>query len=432
MSVSSNTSLDTYRARIHRAQARVNGTGRVQVECTIENASDVIWTEQNCSLEDAVAAGSTRRMGPVRLGYHVFDARTGLLVMEGHHTGLGRDCGPGQRWEASAEIELPPEEGRYFVWISPVREQVAWFYERGSEFVVLDVSSTAQGAIVRSIHRMTRARWRTHRLFQMLQRAFWYPWRTIFRHHALIVSMVRRETLGRYRGSMGGAVWTLLHPLLLMIAYYFVFGVVLRVRFTGSGGFVFYFLCGMLPWLAFSEAVGRSPAVIFEHSSFVKRVVFPLEILPVNLTLLGLATELFALLVFLLALVVVGPGIHWTAAYFPVVLLPQLLLTAGLCWFLAALGVFLRDTGQILGYLLTVWFFVTPICYPVASLPQAWLWLFRKNPMYVIVGAYRAILLEGTAPEWRPLERLWILSLLAFFFGYAWFFKAKKSFADLI
>ena len=161
-------------------------------------------------------------------------------------------------------------------------------------------------------------------------------------------------------------------------------------------------------------------------------MVFPLEILPVNLALGGLVTEFFALLIFLVALVTLGRGLPWTAVYFPLVLVPQLLLTAGLCWFLAALGVFLQDTGQILGFLLTVWFFTTPVVYPATALPQAWLWLFEKNPMYVIVGAYRSMLLENSPPDWGLLAILWAVSLAAFFLGHAWFYKVKRSFADLI
>lgn len=270
---------------------------------------------------------------------------------------------------------------------------------------------------------------------QLIGRFFTYPVRSILRHRALISSLVRRDIVGRYRGSVAGTLWTLIHPLLLMIAYYFVFAVVLRVRFranSGSGDFAFYFLCGMLPWLAFSEAVGRSPNVILENSNFVKRVVFPLEILPLNLMLVGLVTELFALLIFFVALVATGRPVGWTMLLLPVILVPQVLLTAGFCWFLSALGVFLRDIGQVIGFVLTVWFFTTPICYPASSLPENWLWLLEKNPLFPIVGAYRAVLLEGSLPAWPPLAVLWVVATAAFCLGFAWFYKVRKSFADLM
>ena len=172
--------------------------------------------------------------------------------------------------------------------------------------------------------------------------------------------------------------------------------------------------------------------MILENSNFVKRVVFPLEILPFNLILTGLVTEVFALLIFLGALIGSGRELHWTAAYLPLILIPQVLLTAGFCWFLAALGVFLRDIGQVMGFVLTVWFFTTPICYPASSLPENWLWLFEKNPMYTIVEAYRAVFLENTFPAGTPLAVLWAVAVAAFCLGYAWFYKVRKSFADLI
>lgn len=273
------------------------------------------------------------------------------------------------------------------------------------------------------------------RAAQLLGRFFAYPVRTVLRHRALISSLVRRDIVGRYRGSVAGTLWTLIHPALLMIAYYFVFAVVLRVRFrpnSGSGDFAFYFLCGMLPWLAFSEAVGRAPNVILENSNFVKRVVFPLEILPLNLMLVGLVTEIFALLIFVGAMLATGRGLDWRILFLPAILVPQVLLTAGLCWLLAALGVFLRDIGQVMNFVLTVWFFTTPICYPASSLPKNWLWLLEMNPLFPIVEAYRAVLLESRLPDWTPLAVLWVVSTAAFCLGYAWFYKVRKSFADLM
>ena len=423
-----------YRAQFLQVDVQPLGPGQLQFVCILANAGGVAWVE-HASPPGAGAQDVAPAVGPVRLGYQVFDAETGALVLDGERTSLGGPCDPGQTRRLQTQIQLPPEEGRYRVIISPVQEQVAWFYERGSQYVEIEVSATADGVRVGSVRRATRSRFRFRRAFQMFLRSLWYPVRTLSRQRALIFSLVRRDIEGRYRGSMAGALWTLLHPLLLMIAYYFVFGVVLKVRFpaaAGSGDFVFYFLCGMLPWLAFSEAVGRSPNIILEHSNFVKRVVFPLEILPFNLTLAGLVTEAFGLLIFLAACVTLGQGIPAAALYFPLVLVPQILLTAGLAWFLAALGVFLRDIGQLMGFLLTIWFFMTPICYPPTALPAGWLWLLEKNPMYTIVSAYRAVLLENSPPAWGPLAVLWAVSLGVFWFGHSWFYKVKKSFADLL
>jgi lipopolysaccharide transport system permease protein len=247
--------------------------------------------------------------------------------------------------------------------------------------------------------------------------------------------MARRDILARYRGSFGDVFWTVLNPLLLMATYFFVFGVVLRARFgadRSSTGFALYFLAGMLPWLAFSEPAGRAPHVVLEHRNFVKKLIFPLETLPVNQVVAGLVTEMFAAAVFLVALLVIRGSMPMTVIWLPVLLIPQLLFTLGVCWFLAGLGVFVRDLGQIMGFLLTLWFFITPICYPEGSLPGNALFILRKNPMYVLVRGYRAILLEGHSPELLPLVKLWIIAAIVFFLGHGWFYKLRKSFADVI
>lgn len=417
-----------YRARFHQVQVRKDGPGKLLLECVIENRSGTSWSEHAA----VPAQGASGAVGPVTVGYQVFDAQAGSLVLDGEHFSFA-DCRPGAKNPLRTELTLPEEPGRYRIVLAPVHEQVAWFHDRGSEFVEVKLETSGGDVAIQSVRCMTGFRRRAARLWQMLLRSFYYPLRTFARHRVLIVSMVRREMQGRYRGSMAGAWWTLFQPLLLMLTYYFVFGIILKAGGErGAGAFIFYFLCGTVPWLGFSEAVARAPNIVVDNSNFVKRVIFPLEILPVNLTLMGLVTEGFALLIFLAALLTFGPGIGWSALYFPAVLVPQLLFTAGMCWFLAALGVFLRDTGQIMTFVLTIWFFATPIVYYADALPQQFLWLFQLNPMYTIVGAYRNIFLEHAAPQLVPLALLWLLSFGVFWFGHSWFYKMKKSFADLI
>ncbi len=202
-------------------------------------------------------------------------------------------------------------------------------------------------------------------------RAFGYPALTVWRNRRLIRTMVRRDILGRYRGSFGGSFWTIINPLLLMATYFFVFGVVLNRGEQSRTDFALYFLAGMLPWLAFSEAVGRSPSVMLEHRNFVKKLVFAVETLPVNLVVSGLVSEAFAVVLYCIFLVAIRHALPPTILWLPVLIVPQVLLTAGICWFLAALGVFVRDLGQIISYILTVWFFITPICYPEDALTSA-------------------------------------------------------------
>jgi lipopolysaccharide transport system permease protein len=367
--------------------------------------------------------------------YQVIDPETDTLVIDGPRTPLAGPLAPGDSLEAEISVELPAEPGRYRVFVSPMREGFAWHYEQGLPFLVLEAEvADGNARLLRSTVTTLRAL-RVRNFARAILRGFTYPVALLRRHHSLIRSMVRRDILGRYRGSFGGIFWTILNPLLLMTTYFFVFGIVLRARFHGDpsrAGFALYFLCGMLPWLAFSEAAGRAPFVVLEHRNFVKKLVFPLETLPVNLSIAGLVTELFALGIFTVGLWIARGGIPATALWLPVLLIPQLLFTLGVCWFLAALGVYVRDLGQINGFLLTLWFFLTPICYPEESLSGPALALLSKNPIFVLVRGYRDILLESHAPAFGPLWKLWLVSLILFLIGHAWFYKLKRNFADVI
>jgi lipopolysaccharide transport system permease protein len=385
----------------------------------IENFSDQVWRA-----EDGWAAS-----------YQVFDPETQTLIIDGERTPLPRALAPGEAVDVEVTASLPPEPGRYRVFVSALREHAGWHYEQGLPFIVLEADVGPDGVKVLESRVTTAGALRRRNLLRSAARALRYPVLLLWRHRALIRSMVRRDILGRYRGSFGGIFWTVLNPLLLMATYFFVFGVVLRTRFANDpsrSGFVLYFLCGMLPWLAFSEAAGRAPFVVLEHRNFVKKLVFPLETLPVNLVVAGLVTELFALGIFLAGLFIARGGVPSTVLWLPVLLVPQVLFTMGICWFLAALGVYVRDLGQVSGFLLTLWFFLTPICYPVESLPPEALGVLSKNPMFVLVRAYRDIFLEPRAPALGPLWKFWALSAALFFLGHAWFYKLRKSFADVI
>jgi lipopolysaccharide transport system permease protein len=281
----------------------------------------------------------------------------------------------------------------------------------------------------------TQSTLRREQTLRSVQRALIYPARTIWRNRGLIRVMVRRDILGRYRGSFGGSFWTIINPLLLMLTYLFVFGWVLDTKFPGDpsrAGFALYFLAGMLPWLAVSEAAGRAPTVMLEHRNFVKKLVFAVETLPVNLVGAGLVSEMFAIILFVIFVVIARHRVPATVLWLPVLLVPQILLAAGLSWFLAALGALVRDLGQIIGFLMTIWFFLTPICYAEGKFPGAAAAILSKNPMYILVRGYRAIFLENHAPSFGPLWKLWVLSAIVFVLGHAWFYKLRKSFADML
>jgi lipopolysaccharide transport system permease protein len=393
----------------------------LKVRCVVVNSTSDAWRPEN-----GWAAG-----------YHLFDEPTGTLVVDGPRTPL--DLASTENRPLSLDILLPPEPGEYHIYVSILREHVAWFYNQGWPFLLIDVAvdenciTKLLGWRIADKNSVARSR-----LIRSFLRAFTLPLQSIWRHRSLIRTLVRRDVLSRYSGSFGGAFWAVLNPLMLMLTYFFVFGVVLKSRFgddPSRAGYAIYFLAGMLPWLAFSEAAGRAPFILIEHRGFIRKLVFPVETLPVNLVASGLVTEFFGIILFALALLAVRGHLPLTVLYLPALIIPQILFTAGVCWFLAALGVFVRDLAQINGFLLTIWFFLTPICYPensLASLPRAALDLLAKNPIFVLVRGYRAILLESKAPDWLSLGWLSVASVMVFLLGHAWFYKLRKSFADLI
>lgn len=404
-------------AEYHEVDVREQGSS-LNVRLKMENKSRETW-----------------KPATFALGWQFFDPETNLFILEGAWNPVTGDVAPGETATFDISIPFPPEAGGYQVYLSHVQTPGGWAYMRGLPFVRISVEA-AEGRVrvlQQEIATLGRLRWR--RLRTSIPGLLAGPLRTIAENHRLIRSMARRDIQARYRGSFGDVFWTVLNPLLLMAAYFFVFGVVLRTRFgpdQSRTGFALYFLAGMLPWLAFSEPVGRAPFVIPEHRNFVKKLIFPLDTLPVNQVLAGLVTEVFGALVFVAGLLAIRHTVPVSVLWLPVLLIPQLLFTTGVCWFLAALGVFFRDLGQIMGFVLTLWFFITPICYPESSLPASAVAILRKNPLFVLVRGYRAVFLEGHAPELLPLLKLWAVALAAFFLAYIWFAKLRKSFADII
>jgi lipopolysaccharide transport system permease protein len=405
------------RAEFRDVEARAEGSA-LQIRVVLENKSRQNWKPESFFL-----------------GWQFFDPDTNFFIQEGEWTALPNEVRPGETVELNMSIVFPPEAGGYVIYVSPIQQPEGWAYQRGEPFLRIEAATSDGQVRVLGQGITTKRAQRIRRMRRALPKFFSSPLETIGKNHRLIRSMAKRDILARYRGSFADVFWTVLNPILLMATYFFVFGVVMRSRFgadQSSTSFALYFLAGMLPWLAFSEPAGRAPHVILEHRNFVKKLIFPLATLPVNQVLAGLVTEMFAAVVFLVALLLIRGAIPETVLWLPVLLIPQLLFTMGLCWFLAALGVFARDLGQIMGFMLTLWFFVTPICYEEGHLPAGAMAILRKNPIFVLVRGYRAIFLEHHAPELLPLMKLWAVALVVFFVGHAWFYKLRKSFADVI
>lgn len=258
----------------------------------------------------------------------------------------------------------------------------------------------------------------------------------IFNYWELIVIFIKRDILSRYKGSFLGILWEFLNPIFLLLLYTFVFSIILRIRFpgtTGISGYSLHLFCGLIPWLAFSETIGRAPELLVTNINLVKKTIFPLEILPIMATSTGFIHALFALLILLIAVVLTnGQFLHITVLLLPVVMIPQLLFTLGLSWIISSIGVAIRDLSEIVRIFLTAWMFLTPIMYPIESIPEKYRNYVFINPFAVIVGSYRDLIIKGIIPDWRGLLWISFLGVSMTVLGYIWFIRCKKIFADVI
>lgn len=261
--------------------------------------------------------------------------------------------------------------------------------------------------------------------------------RSLWQHRELISQMTRREVVGRYRGSVMGLAWSFFNPILMLVVYTFVFSVVFKAKWgTGSeesqSGFAIVLFIGMIVYGLFAEMANRAPSLILSNVNYVKKVIFPLEILPV----VGLGATLFhsliSLGVLLVAILLANGSMPWTAIYFPLIILPLMAATLGVAWFLASLGVFVRDVGQTVGIFTTVLMFISPVFYPVSALPEKFQFWLLINPLTFVIEQSRAVLIFGKQPDWAGMGIYAGASLMVAWTGYWWFQKTRKGFADVL
>ncbi|MCU0956457.1 MAG: ABC transporter permease [Hydrogenophaga sp.] len=260
---------------------------------------------------------------------------------------------------------------------------------------------------------------------------------SLWQHRALIGALAKREILVRYKGSIFGVAWSFLTPLLTLLVFTFVFGEIFQARWggareSGTLDFATALFAGLMVYTFFAEALSRAPSLIVGNPNFVKKVVFPVEILPLTSTL-GAAFQLgMAYLLLLLMLQFSQWPVGASVALVPLILLPLIVLTQGLCWLLSALGVFVRDIGQLVQPALTALLFLSPIFYPLSSVPPALQGLFRLNPITYTVEAIRNALLHGTAPDWTTFAAFSALCAAVAWLGFAVFQWTRNGFADVI
>jgi lipopolysaccharide transport system permease protein len=259
---------------------------------------------------------------------------------------------------------------------------------------------------------------------------------SFWRNRGLIFALTQREVLGRYRGSFVGIFWPFFNPVFMLVVYTFVFSVVFNARWNSGGDsraeFALVLFAGLLIFNLFAECVSRSTSLILSNVNYVKKVVFPLEILP----WVSLGGALFhfgiSLGVWLVAYTIFFGMPHATVLLLPLILIPFVIFLIGLTLFLSALGVFLRDVSQLVGILITVFMFLSPIFYPASALPLKYQGLFMLNPLTPIIEMTRDVLYWGKTPSFILLGLCYLISILVACIGFSWFQKTRKGFADVL
>ncbi len=259
---------------------------------------------------------------------------------------------------------------------------------------------------------------------------------SLWRNRSLIHASAKREVLGRYRGSTLGLLWSFFNPLFMLTVYTFVFSEVFKARWSAGSEskteFALVLFAGLIVFNLFAECISRAPSLILSNPNYVKKVVFPLEILPFVGLLSALYHALISLVVWLAAYIVLFGVPHATVFLLPMVILPFALFIMGLSWALASLGVFLRDVSQFIGVVVTTLMFLSPIFYPASSLPESYHHLLYLNPLTPVIEMTRDVLFWGKVPDLTMLAIYWLGTAVMAWLGFAWFQKTRKGFADVL
>ena len=261
--------------------------------------------------------------------------------------------------------------------------------------------------------------------------------RSLWQHRELIKQMAWREVIGRYKGSFMGLFWSFINPVLMLAVYTFVFSVVFKARWGIDGGdsktsFALILFVGLIVHGLLAEVLNRAPSLIVNNVNYVKKVIFPLEILAVISLIAALFNSMVSVFVLLIASAAINFFLPWTVVLLPVVVFPLIILIVGLSWILASLGVFIRDIGQTIGIITTVMLFLAPVFYPLSAMPEKYHPYILANPLTFIIEQSREVLIYGHLPNWSGLGIYMLIAIGVAWAGYAWFQKTRKGFADVL
>jgi lipopolysaccharide transport system permease protein len=263
------------------------------------------------------------------------------------------------------------------------------------------------------------------------------PFYNLYLHRDLLRQFTRREIEGRYRGSYLGIVWSMILPLMMLVIYTFVFSMIFKSRWradveASQGEFALTLFAGLIAFAIFSETINRAPALITSNPNYVKKVVFPLEILPAAILGSTLFHSLVSIIILLTGTLLIMGAVAPTILLLPMVALPLIGLSIGFAWFLSSLGVFVRDVAYAVGLATQILIFLSAVFYPVESLPESVRPILSLNPLISTVDNFRRVLIWNQMPDWGAWFVTTIISGIIVLLGYTWFMKTKSGFADVI
>jgi lipopolysaccharide transport system permease protein len=266
-------------------------------------------------------------------------------------------------------------------------------------------------------------------------KALWHFAHSTLRHRDLLRALVLRELASKYRGSFIGTAWIVLSPLLMLLVYFFVFHQIFGVRWTSNGtmhDFLPMLYCGLLLHGFLAESLSRCTPVVFKNAPYVKKVIFPLEILPVSLVATAFIQLVIGLLLLVAILVALGRSIPPTIVFLPLIIAPLFIITIGLSWIVAAMGVFFRDLEHVIGYVMSILLFLSPIFYPASSAPALAQEFLAVNPLSYPIEELRNIAVLGHTPDWSALLFYMIAAIVIVIVGASVFNSTKNFFADVV
>jgi lipopolysaccharide transport system permease protein len=257
--------------------------------------------------------------------------------------------------------------------------------------------------------------------------------RNLIERRTLLAEMVKRDFKQRFAGSAAGWLWGVIHPLVLLASWTFVFQVCLKTPTQSplTENYTIFLFCGFLPWLLFQETVQRSAAALLEHSNLITKTLFPSEVVTVSIFLSALI-HVIAVGLVAVSVIIWDRGISPMMAFLPVYVLLNGMLSIGLGWFVSSLNVYLRDTAQVVQVALTLWFWLTPIFITRELVPEKLRFLVDWNPLSYIVNAYREMILNVELPNWREMGIIALFAITVFVAGGLFFRHLKRGFADVL